>query len=36
MAKRLGGWVRAYSLVENGVVQEPGRRSKDPLNIQVI
>jgi hypothetical protein len=35
LAKRLGGWVRAYSLAGNGVVQESGRRSKDPLNLQV-
>jgi hypothetical protein len=35
LAKRLGGWVRAYSLAGNGVVQESERRSKDPLNIQV-
>jgi hypothetical protein len=33
-AKRLGGFVRAYNLSGNGVVQESGRRSKDPLNIQ--
>jgi hypothetical protein len=30
LAKRLGGWVRACSLVGNGLVQESGRRSKDP------
>jgi hypothetical protein len=35
LARRLGGWVRACSLVGNGVVQESGRRSKDPLNMQV-
>jgi hypothetical protein len=35
LAKRLGGWVRACSLVGNGVVQESGRSSKDPLNMQV-
>jgi hypothetical protein len=35
LAKRLGGWVRACSLVGNGVIQESGRRSKDPLNMQV-
>jgi hypothetical protein len=29
LAKRLGGWIRACSLVGNGVVQEMGRRSKD-------
>jgi hypothetical protein len=34
LAKRLGGWVRACSLVGNGVVQESGRSSKDPLNMQ--
>jgi hypothetical protein len=34
LAKRLGGWVRAYSLADNGVVQE-SRRSRDPLNMQV-
>jgi hypothetical protein len=32
---RLGGWVRAYSLVDNGAVRESGRRSRDPLNMQV-
>jgi hypothetical protein len=36
LAKRLGGWVRACSLAGNGIVQESGRRSKDPLNMQVI
>jgi hypothetical protein len=36
LANRLGGWVRACSLVGNGVVQESRRRSKDPLNMQVI
>jgi hypothetical protein len=35
LAKRLGGWVRAYSLVGKRVVQESGRRSKDPLHMQV-
>jgi hypothetical protein len=35
LAKRLGGWVRAYSLVGNGVVQESGRRTKDPLNMKM-
>jgi hypothetical protein len=35
VAKRLGGWVRAYSLVGNGVIQESRRRSKDLLNMQV-
>jgi hypothetical protein len=35
LAKKLGGWVRVCSLVGNGVVQEPRRRSKDPLNMQV-
>jgi hypothetical protein len=35
MAKRLGGWVRVYSLAGNGIVQETGRRSKDLLNRQV-
>jgi hypothetical protein len=35
LAKRLGGWVRACSLAGNGVAQESGRRSKDPLNVQV-
>jgi hypothetical protein len=34
LAKRLGGWVMAYSLAGSGV-QESGRRSKDPLNMQV-
>jgi hypothetical protein len=34
--KGLGGWVRACSLAGNGVVQESRRRSKDPLNMQVI
>jgi hypothetical protein len=32
LAKRLGGWVRAYSLI---CVQESRRRSKDLLNMQV-
>jgi hypothetical protein len=35
LTKRLGGWVRAYSSADNGVVQESGRKSKDPLNMQV-
>jgi hypothetical protein len=35
LGKRCGGWVRACSLVSNGVVQESGRRSKDPLNMKV-
>jgi hypothetical protein len=35
IAKRLGGWVRVYSLAGNGIVQETGRRSKDLLNRQV-
>jgi hypothetical protein len=30
LAKRLGGWVRGYSLAGNEVIQEYGRRSKDP------
>jgi hypothetical protein len=34
LAKRLGGWFRACSLVGNRVVQESRRRSKDPLNMQ--
>jgi hypothetical protein len=34
LAKRLGGWVGAYSLAGNGVIQE-SRRSKDPSNMQV-
>jgi hypothetical protein len=34
LAKRLGGWVRACSLLGNGIVQE-SRRSKDPLTMQV-
>jgi hypothetical protein len=36
LAKRLGEWVRAYSLAGNGVLQESWRRSKDFLNMQVI
>jgi hypothetical protein len=35
LAKRLEGWVRACSLVGNGVIQESRRRNKDPLNMQV-
>jgi hypothetical protein len=35
LAKRLGGWARACSLVGNGVVQESGRRSKNTLKMQV-
>jgi hypothetical protein len=35
LAKRLGGWVRVYSLAGNGAVQGSGRRSKEPLNMQV-
>jgi hypothetical protein len=35
LATRLGGWVRACSFVDNGVIQESRRRSKDPLNTQV-
>jgi hypothetical protein len=35
LAKRLGGWIRACSLVGNGVIQESGRRCKDTLNMQV-
>jgi hypothetical protein len=35
LAKRLRGWVSAYSLVGNEVIQESRKRSKNPLNMQV-
>jgi hypothetical protein len=36
LAKRLGGWIRAYSLASNGAIQESRRRNRNPLNMQVI
>jgi hypothetical protein len=36
LAKRLGGWVRACSLVGNGVVQESGRRSKECKSPKMV
>jgi hypothetical protein len=35
LAKRPGGWVRVCSLAGNEVIQESGKRSKEPLNMQL-